>query len=221
VNEDRYRVRRAVAEDWPISRAIRLLALAEAPLAFASTLERETAFGPDQWRQRIAGAAQFLAETGDGEVVGTATGFDDPDEAGTVLLVAMFVAATARGTGLADRLVWAVVDQARADGAGRVRLHVVETNAVAERLYTRSGFVHTGTTVPLPHRPELLEHEMVLDLTGDHPARRERPRSEAPGSVGIEESADRPAPSVLDEGSQGQPARGGAASDDNTVGGAH
>ena len=170
MSEDRHQVRRAVAKDWRASRAIRLQALAEAPLAFASTLERETAFGPDQWRQRIAGSAQFLAETGDGEVVGTATGFDDPDEAGTVLLVAMFVAATARGTGLADRLVSAMTDQARADGARRVLLHVVETNAVAERLYARCGFVRTGATVPLPHRPALLEHEMVLDLTGDRPA---------------------------------------------------
>ena len=172
MREGRYHVRRAVAEDWRASRAIRLQALAEAPLAFASTLERETAFGPDQWRQRIAGAAQFLAETGDGEVVGTATGFDDPDEPGTVLLVAMFVAATARGTGLADRLVSAVIDQARSDGARRVRLHVVETNAVAERLYARCGFVSTGATVPLPHRPDLLEREMVLDLVGDLGRRR-------------------------------------------------
>ncbi|GAA3714348.1 hypothetical protein GCM10022204_36800 [Microlunatus aurantiacus] len=161
---DRYRVRRAVAEDWSVSRAIRLQALAEAPLAFASTLERETAFDPDQWRERIAGAAQFLAETDDGEVVGTATGVADPGEPGTTLLVAMFVAPPARGQGLGDRLVAAVVDQARSDGADRVLLHVVETNPGAERLYARCGFARTGATVPLPHRPDLIEHEMVLGL---------------------------------------------------------
>jgi GNAT superfamily N-acetyltransferase len=164
VTEQHHRVRRAEAGDWRVSRAIRLQALAEAPLAFASTLEREIAFGPEQWQQRIAGAAQFLAQTADGEVVGTATGVTDPDEPGTTLLVAMFVAPPARGQGLGARLVAAVVDRARNDGADRVLLHVVETNPGAERLYARCGFARTGATVPLPHRPDLIEHEMVLVL---------------------------------------------------------
>ena len=46
-----------------------------------------------------------------------------------------------------------------------MRLHVVETNPVAERLYTRCGFVRTGATMRLPHRPDLLEHEMELVLS--------------------------------------------------------
>ncbi len=153
-----------MVEDWRVSRAIRLLALTEAPLAFASTLGRESAFADDVWQQRIATSAQFLAETDDGAVVGTATGFADPDTTGTVLLVAMFVTPPARGQGIGERLVRAVVDQARIDGADRVLLHVVETNPGAERLYARCGFVRTGVTVPLPHRPDLLEHEMVLSL---------------------------------------------------------
>lgn len=158
-------VRRSVEADWERSRAIRLQALRDAPLAFSSTYEREAAFGPAQWKGRIADSAQFLAETADGHVVGTATGFPDPDNPGTVLLVAMFVAPSARGSGIGERLVEAVVAQARADGARRVRLHVVETNDGAERLYTRCGFVRTGEAVPLPHQPALLEHEMVLTLT--------------------------------------------------------
>ena len=159
-----WRVRRAVAEDWRASRAIRLLALTEAPLAFASTLERESVFADDVWQQRIAASAQFLAETDGGAVVGTATGFTDPEALGTVLLVAMFVAGPARGQGIGERLVRAVADRARSDGADRVLLHVVETNPGAERLYTRCGFVRTGATLRLPHRPDLLEHEMVLSL---------------------------------------------------------
>ena len=159
-----------MAEDWRASRAIRLLALTEAPLAFASTLDRESTIVDDLWQQRIAISAQFLAETDDGAVVGTATGFADPDTTGTVLLVAMFVARAARGQGVGERLAQAVVDQARIDGADRVLLHVVETNPGAERLYARCGFVRTGVTVPLPHRPDLLEHEMVLTLGEDDPS---------------------------------------------------
>jgi GNAT superfamily N-acetyltransferase len=159
-------VRRAGADDWPRSRAIRLAALREAPLAFASTYDREVGFDDDVWRQRIAASAQFLAETDGGEVVGTATGLPDPHDPSTVLLVAMFVAATARSRGVGERLVAAVVDQARADGADRMRLHVVETNHGAERLYLRSGFSRTGATLPLPHQPDLVEYEMELALTG-------------------------------------------------------
>ncbi|HEY5980920.1 MAG TPA: GNAT family N-acetyltransferase [Microlunatus sp.] len=159
-----WRVRRAVPGDWRASRAIRLQALTEAPLAFASTLDREQAFADDVWQQRIVGSAQFLAETADAAVVGTATGVADPDTTGTVLLVAMFVARTVRRQGVGERLVGAVVDQARRDGADRVLLHVVETNPGAERLYARCGFVRTGATLRLPHRLDLLEHEMVLPL---------------------------------------------------------
>ena len=76
----------------------------------------------------------------------------------------MFVTPPARGQGIGERLVRAVVDQARMDGADRVLLHVVETNPGAERLYGRCGFVRTGATLRLPHSPDLLEHEMVLSL---------------------------------------------------------
>lgn len=161
---ERWRVRRAVTDDWRVSRAIRLQALTEAPLAFASTYRREIAFDDQTWRDRIERSAQFLAETVAGEVVGTATGFPDPGAPGTSLLVAMFVTRSARRQGVGEQLVSAVVDQAQRDGADRVLLHVVETNPGAERLYARCGFVRTGATLRLPHRPDLLEHEMVLGL---------------------------------------------------------
>ena len=156
-------IRRAVEADWEQSRAIRLQALQQAPLAFASTYEREIAFAEGIWRQRINDAAQFLAVDA-GVVVGTATGFAEPSEPGRVILVAMFVSPSARGRGVGERLVRAVVDQARADGADDVRLQVVETNDAAARLYQRCGFVATGASVPLPHHPELTEHEMILAL---------------------------------------------------------
>ena len=62
------------------------------------------------WLHRIASSAQFLAIDQD-EVVGTATGFVDPEDATTALLVAMYVAPAARGQGIGERLVDAVVAQ--------------------------------------------------------------------------------------------------------------
>jgi GNAT superfamily N-acetyltransferase len=157
-------VRRAVQSDWESSRAIRLEALQHAPLAFASTYEREIALSEPHWRERIARSAQFLALDDAGSVVGTATGFVDAEDPRTTQLVAMYLTASARRHGVGEQLVRAVVGDARAVGAHQVRLHVVETNPGAERLYARCGFVRTGATMPLPHRPDLLEHEMELRL---------------------------------------------------------
>lgn len=156
-------VRRAVTADWEQSRVIRLHALQNAPLAFASTYEREVQLAPTQWQQRITASAQFLAEV-NGVVVGTATGVVDAGDPTTMLLVAMFVVPNSRGRGVGEQLVEAVVDQARVEGKRQVRLHVVETNSGGERLYARSGFVKTGATMRLPHQPELIEREMVLAL---------------------------------------------------------
>ena len=115
------------------------------------------------WLHRIASSAQFLAIDQD-EVVGTATGFVDPEDATTALLVAMYAAPAARSHGIGERLVDAVVAQRPGHGANRVRLHVVETNPVAERLYSRCGFVRTGRDDAAAHRPDLLEYEMELVL---------------------------------------------------------
>lgn len=156
-------VRRAVTADWKQSRLIRLQALQDAPLAFASTYEREVRFASTQWQQRIATAAQFLAEV-DGAVVGTVTGVVDAGDPTTMLLTAMFVVPNSRGRGIGEQLVRALVEHAKVEGARQVRLHVVETNSGGERLYARSGFLRTGATMRLPHQPELMEHEMVLAL---------------------------------------------------------
>ena len=58
--------RRAQAGDWKALRQLRLQALADAPDAFASTLEAEVAYPDEVWRQRAEGlvavAEQVLAE---------------------------------------------------------------------------------------------------------------------------------------------------------------
>ena len=45
-------VRETHAADWEALRRLRLRALADAPRAFASTLEAELAFPDDVWRRR-------------------------------------------------------------------------------------------------------------------------------------------------------------------------
>lgn len=157
-------IRPAVSDDWATIRGLRLAALAESPLAFAATLKREEQFGEQTWRARAEAGSSFLAWSGDA-VVGTATAYADPAaDAGTLSLVAMYVAPEARGTGCAFRLIDAVVAAATARGANRLLLHVTEVNPVAQRCYYRYGFRDTGRRLALPHRPEIAEIEMVLPL---------------------------------------------------------
>jgi ribosomal protein S18 acetylase RimI-like enzyme len=54
-------IRRLHPGDWAAAREIRLTALAQAPDAFASSLEREQAFDEQEWRRRLADTAHFGA----------------------------------------------------------------------------------------------------------------------------------------------------------------
>ncbi|MGW4771467.1 N-acetyltransferase family protein [Nocardia sp. NPDC004278] len=156
------RVRLLTADDWSVFRSIRLRALADAPQAFGSTLEHARARTDQDWRELLAHRAQFVASV-DGSDVGTAAGLDDPERSGAHL-ISMWVAGKARGTGVSDRLVRAVVDWAVDTGHRKVWLEVAAGNTVAERLYLRHGFVHTGVQGmigPADPRPEF---EMLLEL---------------------------------------------------------
>jgi GNAT superfamily N-acetyltransferase len=163
-------IREAGADDWQAMREVRLAALRDAPQAFASTYEREAAFAEADWRRRVARGGSFLAyapELGSAPA-GIAGGFEIGP--GTVELVSMWVRPQARGRGIGQALVEAVVGWARARGASRVHLWVTENNDHARLLYARCGFRATAERQPLPSDPEVPEIGMVRpveSLTGD------------------------------------------------------
>jgi GNAT superfamily N-acetyltransferase len=132
-------VRRAVDGDEATLRTLRLAALTDAPNEFGSTLERELARPPEDWSRFLTTSAMFFLER-DGTLVGLAGGH--PSEEG-IELVSMWVAPDARGLGGGDALVRAVLAWA---GDAPVRLHVVEGNERALRLYERNGFRLTDRT---------------------------------------------------------------------------
>jgi ribosomal protein S18 acetylase RimI-like enzyme len=164
-------VRRVRAGEWEQLRLIRLRALADAPMAFGSTLAAEQAQPDVFWRERAAGGATdetratFIAER-DGEWVGSGTCVLQEGGVGarSAWVFGMWVAPAVRRQGTARALLRALIGWARARGADVVNLHVTETNAPAIALYERLGFRVTGETEPLRHTPSLRENHMTCRL---------------------------------------------------------
>jgi GNAT superfamily N-acetyltransferase len=154
-------VRRLGPADWETLRDVRLQALADAPEAFASTLDRELAFGEDEWLLRLSprsvSAVAFVA----GKPAGLVGGYVNEE---MHEVVSMWVSPSARGTGVAGRLVDEVRAWATEQGAETLVLWVVEGNERADRLYRRLGFRPTGISAPVPGRPDETEHQLAMTL---------------------------------------------------------
>lgn len=156
-------VRATTLDDWQAMRDIRLEALRDAPDAFASTYDRETAFEAAEWHQRATRDGSFLAFIpGLAEPAGLVGGFEQ--EPGVAELVSMFVRSQARGHGVGEALIDAVAAWARNRNAASVHLWVTETNKPAIRLYERCGFTVTSERQPLPSNPALGEVAMTRPL---------------------------------------------------------
>jgi len=158
-------VREIALDDWPALREIRLAALQDAPDAFASTHAREQTLDEAAWRARIARGGSFLAyvtEISASDPVGLVGGYET--EPGAVGLISMWVRPRARGHGVGEALISAVLDWAHARHARSVQLWVTEANKPARRLYERCGFKPTGERQPLPSNPALGELAMTRQL---------------------------------------------------------
>ena len=138
-----YVVRALGAEDVDEFRRVRLDALRLHPEAFIASYEDECVLDRAQFAERLAtpGLTRFGAFAHE-EMVGL-VGLQVPS--GTKVrhkahLFSMYVANGHRRTGLADRLVQAVIDAAREAGALVLQLTVTAGNAPAQRLYARMGF---------------------------------------------------------------------------------
>lgn len=74
----------------------------------------------------------------------------------------MFTAETARGRGVADAVLQALIDTARAEGLGVLRLETGNALHAAHRLYARHGFTPRGPFGDYPDDPLSLYFEKVL-----------------------------------------------------------
>lgn len=151
---------RLLPSQWQVYRGVRLAMLLDEPQAFGSTFAREVVFGDDEWRARASGAPIWLAR--DGQLpVGAVTLFRYPEQrADEACLVAMWVAAHARGRGVGDALVTALLEHGRSVGLRRVTLDVAHANVRAIAFYERMGFTPTGREGTLAHDPGVTELEL-------------------------------------------------------------
>jgi len=157
-------LRRLVADDWRIWRRLRQAALEEAPDAFSSSLADWTGPGDseDRWRARLTAVPFNLAAYLGASEAGMVSAVDLGD--GAAELLSMWVSPLARGRGVGDALVDAVVAWARHIGATRVTLDVFEDNPHAQELYRRHGFTDRGP-VPTATGSTRMEGRMELHLT--------------------------------------------------------
>ena len=157
-------VRRAIAGDEPLLRALRLEAMSDAPEAFGSTYDRELARTAADWRRWLSTGVTFIAEHA-GVPKGIVAGTHDADPA-IVHLMAMWIHPDLRQSGAADALVAAVLSWARETGARTMRLTVIQTNERARRCYEKNGFHVTGKR-SVRERDGAIELEMEHALDGD------------------------------------------------------
>lgn len=152
-------------DDWQEHRDIRLEMLQEAPDAFWFTHADEAVYDEADWRERIEGAWLVQARDADGVLGSAGLGSHwEPERATTATLFGMYVAPRARGLGVGEALVRAVLAEAVRRGKSEVVLEVTDTNTAAQSLYERCGFVRTGATHPHPRKSDLHEIEMVHPL---------------------------------------------------------
>jgi ribosomal protein S18 acetylase RimI-like enzyme len=152
-------------ENWESHRDIRLKMLHDAPDAFWFTYADEAVFDEADWRERIEGAWLVQARDGSGVLGSAGLGTHwEPERATVATLFGMYVAPVARGRGVGEALVNAVVEEARRRGKSEVVLEVASSGAAAIALYERCGFVRTGATHPHPRRDDLHEIEMRIAL---------------------------------------------------------
>ncbi len=125
-------------QDWQSWKNLRLEALKNAPLSFASSFEEEAHWHDDAFKQTLTSNTIYGAMY-DGELIG-AVGFYPG------VLWGLYVREQHRNKGVADKLLRAVITYARTQ-VKQLYVTVVTTNTAAIALYQKHGFKIYGTDI--------------------------------------------------------------------------
>jgi GNAT superfamily N-acetyltransferase len=146
-------IRALNSDDWQDIRDVRLRSLIDAPEAFTSTFDRESAYDEVKWRDLAITGRWFAAD--DERLVGVAVGVDgwsgDPTRRE---LVGMWVAPSHRRRGIAKQLLDQVKAWAVSEEATTLSLGVREGNEQALTSYLSMGMRLSGETMPEVGHPK-------------------------------------------------------------------
>lgn len=150
-------VRPLAPGDWPLLKALRLEALADAPKAFRTTLAQAQAWTDAEWRARARRFGELPPATAfvsfvEGLPCGLLTCYlSESDGPGGLVggLNAFWVSPAHRGQGLGEALIEAVLDWAARLGVGEVQAWVMADGDRAVGFYKKIGFRETGGRQPL------------------------------------------------------------------------
>ena len=138
-------IRAATPQDVHVWRALRMDGIARHPQGFIVTAEEAAAVPVEEDEVRLSQGDRFLAFLDDVPV--GLIGFNRhnmPRAAHRGEIGPVYVVPNARGQGVADALLRAVVEAAQALGVWQLELSVYVENAPAIALYKRHGFELTG-----------------------------------------------------------------------------
>jgi ribosomal protein S18 acetylase RimI-like enzyme len=158
-------VRRLRGPEWRAFRELRLDALRSDPLAFGSSLARESAYTPEKWKDWCRDGATggssvtFVAVGPSRELVGIVGTFFVE---GSPHVWGMWTRPEWRNRGIGRLLMERLLAWLDKNRPGRpVNLDVNPTQAAAVRIYTKLGFRFNGVEEPLGHHPPAIIRQMV------------------------------------------------------------
>jgi len=146
------KIRRLGPDDVQAYRDLMLFAYDASPESFTSTRREREQLPIAWWENRLGnapGANEFVYGAIDGKTLVGVCGLSrqtGDKTAHKVKVLGMFVHESARGTGLGEALLSAILDHARQiPGTAIAQLTVSQGNESARRLYERHGFAAFGT----------------------------------------------------------------------------
>lgn len=151
-----------------VFRDVRLRALLDAPIAFASTYARETAIADEEWIKRSVrwssdGAIGYIAFDGDYSC-GLVACYSEKEDPLRGHVISMWVDPAYRRSGVGKILIDALRDWARGRQMRELKLMVTSVNQGAIRFYEGIGFSSTGYRAPYPNDSSIEQFEMMLSL---------------------------------------------------------
>lgn len=154
-------IRKISAADWELLKQVRLQALQDSPRAFASSYDEEERFTKQQWQSILEHDLQWFMAFNNSEPIGTVAARSGPDIAPDERYVeSMWVNPRYRRTGVGRRLIAALEETVRSEGAQVLLLWVLDGNEVARNMYLKLGFTSTEDRQRLNKYPNRIEERM-------------------------------------------------------------